>query len=271
MQAEPLHSGGRVWATAQVIIGDSEVFEFPVGCLMLGNKPLTAQEQAEAAESLSRWAAKTKASIISASVPAPALTWGEALAKLDFACIDFTLQMTLMSTKKRPRPALTGKVRLATPADHARIEAIAGTAFDFGRYHRDRRFPRALADKRFAAFVRKAMNQPGPGEKFFVLGPEGEPGAFMFVTAQDGRAQWWLGGVARDTANGLLGPMLFAGVLDALEAEAVRSVTAKISAANTGVLNIYSHLGFQASAPEFTFHWRNPDSRYLLQADAAAM
>jgi hypothetical protein len=61
--------------------------------------------------------------------------------------------------------------------------------------------------------------------------------------------------------------MLFAGTLDALEAEGVRSVTAKISAANTGVMNIYSHLGFVASLPEFTYHWRLPASPHLLPAD----
>lgn len=269
MQAEthPLHCAGRVWASAQLLADDTEVFGFPVGCLILDDSPPMGHERTEAAQSLSQWAGKTGAAIVSAS--APALAWCEALGRLDFACLDFSLQMTLVGMKKRPRPALTGKPRVATPADHARIEAIAGTAFDFGRYHRDRRFPRALADKRFAAFVRQAMNQPGPGEKFLVLGPEGHPVAFMFLTVQNARAQWWLGGVARDAANGLLGPMLFAGVLDALEAEGVRSVTAKISAANTGVMNIYSHLGFQASAPEFTFHWRNPDARCLLPPDAA--
>jgi hypothetical protein len=62
--------------------------------------------------------------------------------------------------------------------------------------------------------------------------------------------------------------MLFAGTLDALEAEGVRLVTAKISAANTGVMNIYAHLGFLASAPEFTYHWRQPASPHLLPADA---
>jgi hypothetical protein len=270
MQAEPhlLHCIGRTWAKAELLADDTAVFGFPVGRLLpLGSAPALHEREAAGA-SLHDWAKASGAAVLAASVSAADAVWSEALGALAFTCIDFSLQMTLGNMKKRPRPALTGSVRPATPADQPGIAGIAGEAFDFGRYHRDHRFPRTLADKRFAAFVQTSLDRPAPGTRFFVLGPEGAPRAFMYLTMQGGKAQWWLGGVAREASNGLLGPMLFAGVLDALEALGVRSVTAKISAANTGVMNIYSHLGFSASGPEYTFHWRNPASPYLLPDDA---
>ena len=266
-ESHPLNCGGRVWATAELLAEDTEVFGFPVDRLVLNETPPAARELAEAAKSLFAWARQSNAVIVSASVPASVPAWGDALGALEFACIDFSLQMTLVSMKNRPRLALTTQIRSAKAADHSGLEAIARTAFDFGRYHRDRRFPRELANKRFAAWVRKYLQQPEPGMKFLVLGPVGRPNAFMFLEVNQGKAQLWLGGVAREASNGLLGPMLFAGTLDALEAEGVRSVTAKISAANTGVMNIYSHLGFVASLPEFTYHWRLPASPHLLPAD----
>jgi hypothetical protein len=266
-ESHSLNCAGRTWATAELLAGDTGVFGFPVGRLVLSETPPVGRELAEAAKSLLAWARQSSPAIISASVPASRLAWGDALGALDFACIDFSLQMTLASMKKRPRPTVTAQVRPATAADHGGIEAMAGTAFDFGRYHRDRRFPRELANKRFAVWVRKSLQQPGPGMKFLVLGPVGRPNAFMFLEVKQDKAQLWLGGVAREASNGLLGPMLFAGMLDALEAEGVRSVAAKISAANTGVMNIYSYLGFLASMPEFTYHWRLPASPHLLPAD----
>ena len=74
------------------------------------------------------------------------------------------------------------------------------------------------------------------------------------MTVAESQADWHLGGVARTAANGMLGPLLWAGVLDQLEAGGVRTVTSKISAANIAVLNLYAALGFRFMEPEFTFH-----------------
>jgi hypothetical protein len=266
-ESHPLSSAGQVWATAELIAADSEVFGFPVGRLILAQHPPADGHIDNARESLRAWVEKTGAAIISASVPSSALPWNDALCSLNFACIDFSLQMTLEGMKQRPRPAMSVRLRLATPADHAAIGAIAATAFDFGRYHRDLHFPRALANKRFAEWMRRCLQRPSPRMRFLVLGPLGQPTAFMFLEVGDGQAQFCLGAVARDASNSPLGPMLFAGTLDALEAEGVRCVTGKISAANTRVMKIYSYLGFHASGPEFTFHWRNPASPHLLWGD----
>ena len=77
----------------------------------------------------------------------------------------------------------------------------------------------------------------------------------MFLTVKNSRADLHLAGIARSSATAVPGPMLYAGVLDVLEGQGVTRVFSKISAANTGVLNIYAALGFRFLDPEYTFHW----------------
>jgi hypothetical protein len=243
------------------------MFGFPVGRLLLGEAPPVGRELTAAEESLTAWARETGAAMLWAAVPGNELAWSDALGALEFACIDLTLQMTLVNLKRRPRPAFDGRVRPATSEEHSVLESIAATAFDFGRYHRDRRFPRELAHKRFEVWLRRSLQRPEPGMRFLVIGPAGKAAGFMFAEVKQDKAQLWLAAVAREASNGLLGPMLYAGTLDALEAEGVRSVATKISAVNTEVMNIYTHLGFQASAPGFTYHWRSPASPHLLPAE----
>lgn len=238
---------------------DSGIFGFHVGWHNPGQAP-----QGIGGEVFQSWMAEHDCCLLGTSVPASSPPLLVALQTAGFVCVDLSLTMTLHNTKRRPRQLAAASVRVAVPEDAAGIEEIADTAFDFGRYHRDPRFPREHANRRFSAWVAKELGSPQPGMKFFVCGEAGHPTAFMLVQVEEKRARWYLGGVSRTASNGLLGPMLFAAVLNEMEQAGIRSVTAKISAANTPVLNIYSALGFEAAQPEFTLHLHAPDSPHLL-------
>lgn len=260
----PLHTTTGPWATAHVIPWDSEIFGFPVGCISLPTESGPNLPPRDAAASLEAWAANTAAVLVDVAVSANELTWHAWLEEAGFRCIDLALHVSLTSVKRRPKLLRSLEVREARGEDHAAIIGIAGSSFDFGRYHRDPRFPRKLADRRFAVWVEKHLQAPGTGTRFFVAGPGGAPWAFMFCDVNKSAAAWNLGGVSRTSSNGLLGPMFFAGVLDALEAEGVKSIHSKISAANTAVLNIYSALGFQTASPQFVYHWHRNDAAILI-------
>jgi hypothetical protein len=81
-----------------------------------------------------------------------------------------------------------------------------------------------------------------------------EPGA---------RADIRLAAVDRKAA-GIAGPELFLGALGELARRGISSVTAKISADNSGVWNIYASLGFRFHEPELVFHWHRPGSPHLV-------
>jgi hypothetical protein len=252
------HSG-ETWATVDIIADDAASFGFPVAWMSLVSAP-----PVDGALELDEWAERNGVVVTGVSVSATATDLLQHAQNLGFLCVDLSLHVSMLNIKRRSKTVRPAVVRTATAADMDGIEAIALTAFNFGRYHRDARFPKKLADRRFGAWMKKAWSNPAPSARFFVIGPPGDPSGFMFAEVNDGRAQWQLGGVSRTASNGLMGPMLFAGVLDALEAEGVRTVAAKISAANTPVLNIYAALGFDSSKPEFTLHRHLPDSPNLL-------
>lgn len=261
MTAEPtpLLSDQRIWARAELLPWDQAAFGFPVGRLLLDPQALAAAELTAAQTSLHAWASNHKVALAAAMVPATALEWMMIMPLLGFTCVDLALSVNLARLSQRPRTIRPATLRSPVPEDHAAIKAIAGNAFDFGRYHRDPRFPRALADRRFARWVEQALIAPTPDQRFLVSGPAGAPNAFMFFTAHADRADWHLAAVAR-TGSTVPGPMLFAGALEQMEQEGVRQVSSRISAANTSVLNIYAALGFRCLDPEYTFHWLPTDS-----------
>jgi hypothetical protein len=257
--ARDLSCGERSWASAEILPWDADIFGFPVGQLSLRGEALRSEELVEARSSLREWAEGTGARLASASVEAGQLDWAAALPLLGFRCVDVSLRMTLPDLRRRRKLVSAGGVRRAAPADHPGLVAIASTAFDFGRYHRDALFPRALADRRFGEWTRRSLSEGAASDRFWVVGPEGAPQAFMFARTVGERGEFLLGAVSREHANGLLGPLLFEGSLAALESEGVRSVSAKISAANTSGLNLYAGLGFAASDACFVYHWHSAD------------
>ena len=257
--ARELSCGARSWAKAEILPWDAEIFGFPVGELSLHGEAVLSAELDEARSSLQEWARRTGARLAAASIDAGRLDWAAALPLLGFRCVDASLRMTLPNLRRRRKVLSAGGVRRAVPADHPGLVAIASTAFDFGRYHRDALFPRALADRRFGEWMRRSLSEGAASDRFCVLGPEGAPRAFMFARADGARAELLLGGVSREHANGLLGPQLFEGSLAALESEGVRSASAKISAANTAVLNLYAGIGFAASDAGFVYHWHSAE------------
>jgi hypothetical protein len=254
------NNNGIDFAAANVLRGDSEVFGFPVGEINF----FGATTSLIASSIIREWVQRSGCEVTVASVAASDLIFIHSLQKAGFVNIDTSLQANIINLKRRPTAIKPGAVRTCQEKDFAGVESIASTAFEFGRYHRDARFPRSLADKRFAVWVKQRLHTPKTGQHFFVMGEVGAPVAFMLVEVQGGHAHFQLGGVSREASNGLLGPFFFSGVLAKLEQDGVRSVKAKISAANTPVLNIYSALGFQTSKPEFTLHYHMESSSHLI-------
>jgi hypothetical protein len=204
-----------------------------------------------------KWMDRNDCRLVSISVAVGRLGEMATLQRFGAQVIDLSLTMVLPMASRRLRHVGEVKVRLADGKDLDPILDIAATEFEFGRYHRDPDFPRHLADERYRHFVRNAITQPQDGECVFVDECNEQINAFMVVRRSGRTAQWVLGGVKSDEAVAMLGPLFFSGVVNALAADSVRSMRAKISAANTNVLNVYSLLGFMATKPEWMLHLRS--------------
>jgi hypothetical protein len=158
---------------------------------------------------------------------------------------------------------------LAARGDWDALERIAGTAFRVGRYHADARFPAAMADLRYRQWVRRALTATDSGDRVYVLGSPGQARGFFHVVVAGELADLRLGAVDTSLDAGIAGFSLYAGTLAALKQIGARQAIAKIQAANTAVMNIYSALGFRFSHPEAVFHWHALEAPHLLEAHRA--
>lgn len=208
------------------------------------------------ADRLAAWEERNAINLVSCRANATSAALADRLSAAGFRFLELQLRATLPrlrdATLRTPR--LT--VRTPAPEDHLRLIEIAGTAFEFGRYHADSRFPRALADRRYRLWVEGALADPSEQSRLFVVGPVGEPVGFLHVFVADGVADLRLAGV--DRAAGIAGPELFLGALKQFAAEGVERVTARLSAANTAAVNLYASMFFRFHQPQLVFHRGEP-------------
>ena len=191
------------------------------------------------------------------------------LENAGFRFVELQIQATLPRLEPTALPENRLTVRLAETADAPRILALAGTAFGFGRYHADPRFPRELADARYRAWMERALADSRPETWVGVVGSPGEPAGFAHAELVGEVADLRL--VAADlTRLGPIGTELVIGALRHLASRGARRATARLTPANTPALNVYASLGFRFHQPELVFHWHRPDAPHLAAAASSS-
>jgi hypothetical protein len=260
-----LSTASPEWGKIALLPWDEDIFGFPVADFQLGPNPPRAQDLPLFVNALVDYSARTKVQLVSTHVQGDDMSTIARLVRAGFLPVEFSLVATLPQIKPASLPPRRLTLREAIPEDHAVICEIAGSAFQFGRYHTDPQFPRELADARYVRWIRNALDGSDPNNFVYVLGRPGEVLGFMDVVICNGHADLRLGAVdpGRNLSSPGAGFLLYAeSVRTALELGA-RSAIAKIAAANTGVLNIYSMLGFRFSKPEVVLHWHARNSLNL--------
>lgn len=263
----PLAPGSPELGAAAVLPWDAEIFGFQVGDLVPGNPTALAGREEELAAGTAAWAKREDVHLVGCRVPAQPPALAALVQAAGFRFVEVQLRATLPRLRATDLRATRLSVRPAEAADHARITRIAGSAFAFGRYHADPRFPRELADGRYRVWIERALAEVSSGGStgwVGVVGPPGEPAGFLQVAiAASGVADIRLAAVDPEAAP-IAGPELFLGALHELARRSVSAVTARFSAINTGVANVYASLGFRFHEPELVFHWHRPDSSRLV-------
>ena len=246
------------------IIPDSEIFEAPIDSEIFGFavaefrpnlEALRAEIPNHSAGSLREHLEERRIRLVSARLPASEHAAIAALSGMGFKVVDYAIEAHHPRLQRAKLPASHGSLRDALPDDLPRIEQIAETSFQFGRYHTDGEFPRHLANLRYRRWVRNAMHALSASNAMLVLDAPSGVAGFMHTGIENGRAELKLGAVDVALEHGLLGYQLYVNTLAHLQAQGVREVAARISAANTAVMNLYAGLGFQFGRPEVVFHW----------------
>jgi GNAT superfamily N-acetyltransferase len=257
LQFEPISRENPALGTAALVPWDTEIFGFRVAMY----KPGTASADADMARfgaGFVSWMEAHEISLCSCAVAATDSFWRRWLPESGCQFTDFTLQVSLGPLSRAHLPATRLAVRPVMPEDHCAIEAIAGESFAHGRYHADPFFPNELANRRYLRWVQNALSGAKPEDRVFVLGKPGEVSGFYHVTIEGEMSDLRLAAVAPHLKKTGAGVDLYAAMLHELRRLGIRRAVSTISAANSGVLNVYSLLGFRFSKPEIVYHWHAP-------------
>ena len=263
VQFGPLHDDVPGWGTTAILPWDAEIFGFPVAVWQPGDPDAIAADLGRVRRRVAAWATTHRVELIGCTVPADDRGWRGLLPELGFTLVEQTVRIMLrLQAFSAPQPSTP--VRLAASDEGEHIEEIAAHAFRHGRYHADPRFPPALADRRYRHWIRNALGSKDPLDRVYVLGRPGTIKGFFQLRLNDGRAEVGIIAVAKALQGSPAGPELVVGTQLALKAEGVRWITSKVSAANLGLLNLVTHLGYRLRRPEAAFHWHAPGAPHLL-------
>jgi len=252
---EALGSDARDMGRIARLGWDSDIFGF--GVADYEPPAETPVESGLLADRLAAWEERNAVDLVSCRVSAASAALADRLSAAGFRFLEVQLRATLPRLRDAALRAPRLTVRTPAPEDRLRLIEIAGTAFRFGRYHADPRFPRALADRRYRAWVEGALADRSEQTRLFVTGPVGQPVGFLHVVIVERVADLRLAGVDPDDA-GIAGPELFLGALKQLALEGVERVTARLSAANTSAINLYASMSFRFHEPQLVFHRGEP-------------
>ena len=259
----PLSNQSPGWGQAGLLPWDEAIFGFRVAEFRLGALPPNRDEMPLFRAALEEFAASSGVELISLRLEALSGPPIDVFCGAGFFPVDLSEEASCTRLRPELMPKPRFGIRTAEPEDRPEILRIAGSAFRFGRYHTDPRFPRELANRRYVHWVQNALASAEPGESVFLLGAAPQRLGFFHVVLSDGVADLRLAAADPDSPVGL-GLALYSETLFALQRLGARRFFTKVSAANSGVLNLFASIGFRFSNPEYILHWHAPGAPHLL-------
>lgn len=262
----PLLEAHPEWAKIACLPWDEAIFGFPVADLSLSGDAPAAGPSVALREALDEFCRRTKAELVSAHADGADTAAQAMLIAAGFLPVDFGIGATIRQLKPESLPKQRFPLRPAEPGDREAILRIARSAFAFGRYHGDPGFPRDLANRRYAEWIKNALDSVNPDDHVFVLGRPNAVVGFIHAAICDGHADLRLAAADPENQSGFAGFALYSETLWAVEALGARSASTRISAANIRVMNLYAFLGYRFFDPQMTLHWHAPNAPHLLPA-----
>lgn len=238
---------------------DTEIFGFPVAEWSL---PAEVNRVAQARSLFLQRADELRVSLVSCRVPAnqPALLG--AVQQVGFTVVDCLVTLGVRNVQRAPVDPAPLPLREARQEDMEELEAIAGQAFQTGRYHLDPLFPRALADKRYAVWVRNALTGRMPGS-VLVAKHEGTIAGFLVHRIEDDRCEGQLACVNPKFKHSIVMHSLLAAHTAWLRKQGVRKTTGRISIGLMQAINLNLVLHAELRNADYVLHWHS--TRYPLR------
>lgn len=189
-----------------------------------------------------------------AKVPAADTAGIDALQVFGFRVVDLALSL---DADRVCAPQSGTPMRFARPADRAGVEAIAGSAFRFSRFHLDPHLPKALADKVKAAWAANWF-LGGRGDGMVVAeDAQGAVAGFLQLlwAAEDCLVIDLIAVLPSSARKGLASAMIgFAQARGTGDLRRPRRMRVGTQAANTGSVRLYEALGFRLCDANYVLH-----------------
>ena len=178
-----------------------------------------------------------------------------ALEGLGFRAVDMALTFDTSEAQLGSSTA----ARFARPGDQSRVEAIAGSAFRYSRFHLDPRLPKALADRVKAAWAGNWFRGKR-GDGMVVAEAGGRVAGFLQLlwAPQDCLVIDLIAVDAESARKGLARGMIgFAREKGTGDARRPRSMRVGTQAANIPSVRLYESLGFRLRGAQFVLHYHS--------------
>lgn len=232
---------------------DSEIFGFPVAQIaeIRVNDAAGARMELQA---FLAWLEQEKIGLASCRLPFDRLRESMLLEQAGFRFVEMVIHPHLAQLQAYPCDSQGLVVERATEDDLPGIEAIAGQAFGYERFHADPRLDRTLADARYRFWVGNSLRHAS--QRLYKI-REGDELVAFFVTENkpDGLCYWHLTAVAPAFQGRGYGKRVWRAMLHLHQREGMERIGTTIAGGNIPVLNLYASLGFRFQTPDITLHW----------------
>jgi ribosomal protein S18 acetylase RimI-like enzyme len=143
----------------------------------------------------------------------------------------------------------------AAEADRMLLAEMAGSVFQYGRFHQDPRMGVALGNRRYKTWLLNAFELPHQQVLKCLLARET---IAFFVVEYPGQKHcfWSLVGLAPGMQGRGLGNRVWRTMMRKHQQEGIETISTSISSHNIAVLNLYVSLAFRFPVPYATFHKR---------------
>lgn len=250
---------------------DMETFGFGVADFEHGDREATVHSALLIARRLKAWTAENDVELVGTTMDAGDFDRLSAFQSIGFGFIDLSLAVRYADIQTLHYPSAEGiAVALPDGSDLDAVRAICRTAFSFGRYHGDSRFPRALADRRYQDWARRAALR-GSRQILLVVKPHDSVAAFAIVEIDGDKGYLHLNAVAPEWQGRGMGLSHMAATLDYLKSRGVTRVDSKISAANTAAMSIHARFGARFENSRILLHWHADGARHLISVESPAV
>jgi hypothetical protein len=232
---------------------DTEIFGFPVA---EWSPPADVDRVMQVRPLFLQRADELRVCLVSCRVPASQPALLGAVQQVGFTVVDCLVTLGLRNVQRTPVDPAPLSLREAKDTDLEELEAIAGQAFQTGRYHLDPLFPRAHADKRYVTWVRNAFTGRMPGS-VLVAEHEGAIAGFLVQRIEDDRCEGQLACVNPKFKHSIVMHSLLAAHTAWLRPRGIRKTTGRISISLMQAINLNLVLHAELRHADYVLHWHS--------------